>query len=466
MQSDDGSKGAKRVMMLETPISRLIPQMAAPTIIALLINSIYSMADTYFVSSLGTSATAAVGVNMSIDLTIMMAGSFLAIGANSYISRLLGAKQNHMASKTLSTAFFSAMILGSLVMIPGLMFTGPLVQFLGATEDSMGYAVEYANYILLVAPFMASSFVLNHCLRSEGSPVYSMIGMVSGAVLNIILDPIFIFNLGLGVKGAAIATAISKIVSFCILIFPYAAQKSVLKISLKYISYSKDIIREITLMGLPSFLRMGLGVVSNILINKIAGSYSDSALAAISVVTRIMTFPTSAMLGFGQGFMPVAGYNWGARSYDRVKSSYRFSSIAGVLFIAAGCALIAVFSEQIILLFTEADESLVEIGRLCLISQCIAMPLNAWVIVVNMLYSALGKPVGAIILGTTRQGFCLIPVLFILPSLFGIDGLSVSQAVADGFSFLITIPFAIFISKSIATAQKNELKLPRDKQLN
>lgn len=201
MQSDDGSKGAKRLMMLETPISRLIPQMAAPTIIALLINSIYSMADTYFVSSLGTSATAAVGVNMSIDLTIMMAGSFLAIGANSYISRLLGAKQNLMASKTLSTAFFSAIILGALVMIPGLMFTAPLVQFLGATEDSMGYAVDYANYILLVAPFMAASFVLNHCLRSEGSPIYSMIGMVSGAVLNIILDPIFIFNLGLGVKG-------------------------------------------------------------------------------------------------------------------------------------------------------------------------------------------------------------------------------------------------------------------------
>ncbi len=462
MAKDKPLQSERRALMLDMPISKLIPKMAIPTIVAMLITSIYNMADTYFVSFLGTSATAAVGVNMSIDQTIMMAGSFLAIGSNSYISRLLGAKQNKKASQTLSMAFFTAILLGVLVMVPGLIFTEPLVRFLGATESVMPYAVDYAGYILIAAPFMASSFVLNQCLRSEGSPVYSMIGMGVGGILNIALDPLFIFTFDMGVAGAAIATAISKFVGFCILIYPYITKRSLLRLSVKNISFHCDIVRETTLMGLPSLFRMGLSVVANIMVNNIAGAYSDSALAATSIVTKIMMLPTAAMLGFGQGFMPVAGYNWGAKRYDRVKRSYRFSSITGVIFILAASALMAFFSDQIILLFTEGDTSLITIGRLCLITQCIAMPLNAWVIVVNMLYSALGKPVGAIILGAARQGFCFIPTLLILPRLFGVNGLAASQAVADVFSFIITIPFAIFAYRSIIRKERDELSLPGD----
>ena len=461
MAKDKGNQIERRAMMLETPISKLIPKMAVPTIVAMMVSSIYYLADTYFVSFLGTSATAAVGVNLSIDQTIMMAGSFLAFGANSYIARLMGANKIKTASKTLCTAFYTAVLMGILVMVPGLMFTESIVRFLGASDTSTSYAVSYARYLLIAAPFTAPSFVLNQCLRSEGSPVYSMIGISAGAVLNIALAPLFIFTFDLGVAGAGMAAAISKFISFCILVYPYLRRKTILSLSIKNISYRSDIVRETSLMGLPSLLRMGLAVLANIFVNRIAGEYSDSALAATSVVTRIMMLPSFAMLGFGQGFQPVAGFNWGAKRYDRVKKSFRFSCIVGVIFTAAASVLIAVFAKQIILLFTEADAEMVEIGSLCLITQCISMPLGAWVIVVNMLYAALGKPVGAIFLGITRQGVCFIPVLFILPALFGINGLAISQGVADLISFLITIPFAVSIIKDITRQEKTQLPLPK-----
>lgn len=448
-------------MMLDLPISKLIPQMALPSIVAMMVSSIYYLADTYFVHFLGTSATAAVGVNLSIDQAIMMAGSFLAFGANSYIARLMGANKIKTASQTLASAFYTAVILGVLVMVPGLMFTDKIVRFLGATDTSAPYAVSYARYLLIAAPFTAPSFVLNQCLRSEGSPVFSMIGISAGSILNIGLAPLFIFTFDLGIAGAGMAVAISKFISFCILIYPYLRKKTVLRLSVKNISYRSDIVRETSLMGLPSLLRMGLAVVANIFVNKISGDYSDSAQAAVSVVTRIMMIPSFAMLGFGQGFQPVAGFNWGAKRYDRVKGAFKYSCVVGVIFTAAVSVLIGVFSEQIIQLFTKTDAEMVKIGSLCLITQCIAMPLGAWVIVVNMLYAALGKPIGAIFLGITRQGVCFIPVVFILPALFGINGLAVAQGVADLFSFLITIPFAVSIIKDISAHQKSELPLPK-----
>jgi len=461
MVNDKEKQVQRRALMLDTPIPKLIPKMAVPTIVAMLITSIYSMADTYFVSFLGTTATAAVGVNMSLDQAIIMAGSFLAFGSSSYVSRLLGARKEETASKTLSSAFFTAIILGILFMVPGLMYTKELVIFLGATESSIPYAIDYAKYILIAAPIMAPSFVLNMCLRSEGSSVYSMIGIGFGGVLNIALAPLFIFIFNLGVAGAAMATAISKFISFSILIYPYLMKKSILKLSLKNISFNHDIVRETTLMGFPSLFRMSLSVVANIFVNNIAGRYSVSALAAISVVSRIMMLPTSAILGFGQGFQPVAGFNWGAYNFDRVRKSFRYSAAVGVVFIAAVSLLMIVFAEQILLLFTENDTNMVKIGVLCLISQCISMPLNAWVIVVNMLYSALGKPVGAIILGITRQGICFIPVIFILPTILGLNGLAVSQAVADLLSFILTIPFAIIIMKDITRKENTEISLPK-----
>lgn len=435
--------------MLDTPIPNLILKMAFPTVVSLLINSFYNMADTYFVSYLGTAATAAVGVNYSLDQIIMMGGSFLAVGSNSYIARLLGSKNDEKASRVLSTAFFTAFITGSLIMILGFLFLAPLVRVLGATETVTPYAMDYASYVLYAAPFSAANFVMNQCLRSEGSAFYSMMGMASGGILNMVLDPLFILGFGWGVAGAASATALSKLVSFVILILPYLRRRTLLRLSPRRIQYSRDIISEVVKMGSASLLRFMMGVVAAILLNNQAGHYSDSALAAVSVVSKVMMFLAAAIIGYGQGFQPVAGYNWGARRYDRVWKSYRFAAISGLLIIAALSLLIGIFSKEVLLLFTEGDAEMVAIGSFCLRLQCLAMPIQAWGVVVNMLHAGLGKARGSVILSMSRQGIFFVPMLLILPHFFGVWGLASTQAASDLCSLLAIVPFALTAGKDI-----------------
>jgi putative MATE family efflux protein len=336
------SQEQRRTMMLTEPIAKIIPKMAIPTIVAFLINSIYSLADTYFVSSLGQSATAAVSVNSSLDQLIMMCGSMLALGANSYIARLLGKGDDKKASRVLSTAFFSAFALGALLMFFGIIFMKPMVRLLGATPTCESYSIQYATYVLLAAPFMASNFVMNQCLRSEGSATLSMIGMGFGGILNCVLDPIFIFGLNMGVAGASLATALSKLVSFGILIFPYLTRHSLLHLSIRNFRPSWDIVSQIVSVGSSSMFRSGLAVVSSVMLNNIAGNISDAVLAGIGVSSKIMMFPFGIILGFSNGFQPVAGFNWGAKQYNRVQYSYRFSAVVaviGAVIIGGGCWL-------------------------------------------------------------------------------------------------------------------------------
>ena len=443
----------RKTMMLNEPISRIIPKMAIPTIIAFLINSIYSLADTYFVSSLGTNATAAVSVNGSLDQLIMMAGSLLAVGASSYISRLLGAGEDKKASKVLSTSFFIAFALGTILMIVGIIFMTPMVRLLGATPTCEQYSIEYATYVLLAAPFMAGNFVLNQSLRAEGSATLSMVGMGFGGVLNCILDPIFIFGLDMGVAGASLATAISKWVSFAILIYPYITHRSMLKLSVRNIKISGDIVGNVISVGSSSMFRSGLAVVAGILLNDLAGNYSDSVLAGIGVSNRIMMFPFSIILGFGNGFQPVAGFNWGAKRFDRVLKSYKFSSVVALIGSALMAVVLAVFSDQIIILFAGADPAMREIGSFCIRLQCIALPIHAWVAVVNMLCSGLGNAFGAVLLATARQGTCMIPILFPLAHFFEEKGVAAVQAVADVLTLALAIPLIIFMLRKIKTAQ-------------
>lgn len=444
---------ARRNMMLNEPVSKIIPKMAVPTIIAFLINNIYSLADTYFVSSLGTNATAAVSVNGSLDQLIMMAGSMLAVGAASYISRLLGAGEDKKASKVLSSAFFIAMGLGLLLTIFGSIFMVPMVRLLGATPTCEQYSIDYATYVLLAAPFMAGNFVLNQSLRSEGSATLSMIGMGFGGILNCVLDPIFIFGLDMGVAGASLATAISKWVSFAILIYPYLAKKSLLKLSFRNFRPSKDIMLNIVSVGSSSLFRSGLAVISAILLNAMAGNYGDSVLAGIGVTNRIMMFPFSIILGFGNGFQPVAGFNWGARRYDRVTKAYNFASIMALVGSAIMAVLMAVFANELIVIFAGEDAAMQQIGALCIRLQCVALPIHAWVAVVNMLCAGLGNAVGASLLATSRQGTCFLPILHLMAFLFKENGLASVQAVADVLSLALAIPLAVFMLKKIKKAQ-------------
>ena len=438
----EGEKSRRELKMLQDPIPKVTLEMAIPTIIAFLITSIYNLADTYFVSSLGTNATAAVSVNQSLDQIIMMGGSMLAVGANSYIARLLGAGEKEKAGHVLSTAWFTAALFGTIILVGGTVFMHPLVRLLGATPTCEEYSIQYATYVLLVAPFMATSFVMNQCLRAEGSAMLSMIGMGFGGILNCFLDPIFIFHLGLGVAGASMATAISKLVSFAILVWPYFSGHSILRISPRLIRLEREIYAQIISVGSSSLFRNGLAVISAILLNNLAGSISDLVLAGIGVSTRIMMFPFGIILGFGSGYQPVAGFNWGARQYDRVRASYGFAWKFAVFGSAAMGFVLALSAVPLIQLFSKADPEMQRIGALCIRLQCLALPAHAWVAMVNMFCGGLGFAGWAILLATARQGTCFLPILFPLAWLFAGNGIASVQAAAD---LLTLIPGTIII---------------------
>ncbi len=468
MKTNSKQKLDRRTLMLTQPIHKIIPQMAVPTIVAFLINSVYSLADTYFVSGLGTNATAAVSVNASLDQLIMMCGSMLALGANSYIARLLGQGDEKKASRVLSTAFFLALGIGLTLTIFGNLFMTPLVRLLGATPTCEQYSIDYATYVLLAAPFMASSFVMNQCLRSEGSATLSMIGMGFGGVLNCLLDPLLIMGVpalgipAMGVAGASLATAISKVISFAILIFPYITRRSMLHLSIRNFHFSWDIISNVVSVGSSSMFRSALAVVAGILLNDLAGNISDSVLAGIGVSTKIMMFPFSIILGFGSGFQPVAGFNWGAKRYDRVRQSYHFASWVSLIGAAVMALLIALYADQLIVLFSGEDAEMRQYGALCIRLQCLALPIHAWVAVVNMFCTGLGNAAGAFLLATARQGSCFIPLLFPIANLWGANGICAVQAAADVLTLFLAVPLIVFMLKKVRRA---ELAMPAEENV-
>ena len=441
-------------MMLNQPLPRVILTMAYPTIIGFLINSIYSMADIYFVSSLGTNATAAVSVNSSLDSFIMVAGSLFASGCSSYVSRLLGAGNKEKANETVSSSFFIAMAIGTLIMITGILFRRPMVRFFGATPTCEKYAMDYASYVLYAAPFMAASYVMNQSLRAEGSALYSMFGTGIGGVINIFLDPLFIRGLNMGVAGASLATAISKLISFSILIFPYLSHRSLLKLGFRHFKPERVMMKEVLSVGSSQMFRTLLTIVSGILLNKEAGRISDAVLASIGVTNKCTMFFFSIILGFSGGFQPVIGYNWGAKRYDRVRESFRFASVtaaAGSAVMGLGCVI---FAPSIINFFSSGDPELLKLGTLCLRMQGIALPIHAWVAVVNSMAAGFGKAKITVMLATARQGTCFIPLLYPLSRLFGAGGLASVQAAADVLTLALAIPALIVLKKFIANAEK------------
>ncbi len=457
-------------MLLNEPIARIIPKMAVPTVVAFLINSIYSLADTYFVSVLGTNATAAVSVNASLDQLIMMCGSLLAVGANSYIARLLGQGNEKRASQALSTAFFTAFGIGALLMIFGNIFMAPMVRLLGATPTCEQYSIDYASYVLLAAPFMAANFVMNQCLRSEGSAMLSMFGMGFGGILNCLLDPILILGTeglkqkygivlpfevpAMNVAGASLATAISKWVSFVILLFPYVTRKSLLHLSVRNFHIDKELVTEIATVGSSSLFRNGMAVLSAILLNNIAGSISDSVMAAVGVCTKVMMFPFGIVLGLTTGFQPVAGFNWGAKRYDRVRESFQFTAKMSIILGVIMAAVLTVFADQLIIAFAGEDAEMLRIGRICMISQAIALPIHGWVATVNMYCAGLGDAKGALALSTSRQGTCFLPILYPLAWIFQEIGVALVQAVADVLTLALAFPILRKINKKIADAEQ------------
>ena len=443
------SRAARRRMMLEDPVAKVIPIIAIPMIISMLVDSLYSMADTYFVSQLGRAATAAVGVNDSMSHFIRSVAMGFGVGASSYMSRLMGAKREEEACRVgVTTLFTSAIVLGILAAV-AYIFTDPLVDLLGATANSKPYAMDYARFILFSAPFTAGEVALSHMLRSEGSTKYSMIGMCSGCVVNVALDPLFISVFGMEVAGAALATSLSKVVSFFILLWPFLRKKTLLEIRFRYFTPKWYIYKEIARMGTPTFLRASMMSIAGVITNNIAGSFSDSALAAVSVANKCTRLVGSGIMGFGQGFQPVAGYCWGARYYRRVRRAFWVSSLIGGIMAIIVATAMAIFSPQLVSVFAADDPDILSIGTLMIRTQCYTMLFHIWIMLVTSLFSALGRALSSAVLSLSRQVLCLIPSVIVLSKLFGVTGLAVSQAAADVLGLLIAVPLMIRFSKEL-----------------
>ena len=431
----------KRKYLTEEKIPTLVLNMAVPSIISMLITSFYNMADTFFVGQIGTTATAAVGVIFPLMSIIQALGFTFGHGSGNYISRKLGQGEVEDAKKMAATGFVSALVAGAIFGLVGLIFLDGLVGILGATPTIAPYARQYAMYILIGTPFMASSLVLNNQLRFQGSAFFGMIGMGVGAVLNIALDPLFIFVLDMGVSGAALATILSQIVSFCLLLRGCTRGGNI-AISLKNFSPSWARYKEIARGGTPSLFRQGLGSVATICLNFAAGIYGDAAIAGMSIVTRVLQVANSAIIGLGQGFQPVCGFNYGAKLYGRVRKAFWFTVSLAFCVLLIGSIVGIAFAPQIIAIFRKEDLEVIKIGALSLRLQCIFLPLSAFVVGSNMMLQTIGKPVKASISAAARTGLFFVPAILILPQFFGLLGVQMSQAVADLCSFVLCVPLA------------------------
>lgn len=450
------TKEEKYRQMTETPVQELIPRLAVPTIISMLVTSIYNMADTFFVSQIGTSASGAVGVMFSAMAMIQAIGFTLGMGSGNYISRSLGNRNEETASRSAATAFFTGGIIGIAIAVLGTVFSGPLVYFLGATDTIAPFARDYARYILIAAPFMITSFVMNNILRAQGNAVFAMVGITVGGILNMFLDPLLIFGFGMGISGAAIATMASQIVSFAILLYQCNMQKGCISIRISRFTPTLRMYGEILHAGLPSFCRQGLASVASVVLNVAAGPYGDAAIAAMSIVSRFMMFVNSSLIGFGQGFQPVCGFNFGAKRYDRVLDAFWFCvKVAVVMLTTFGIAAF-VFSRPIITVFRREDAEVIRIGTLALRLQLLTMPFQAWVIMVNMLTQSIGYGFRASLVAIGRQGLFLIPALFVFPRFFGLLGLQASQPAADMLTFVL--------ASGIVAGILKELGVMRDEQ--
>ena len=434
--------------MTEPPVGKLICKLAVPCIISMLVTAFYNMADTYFVGMLDSNAaTGAVGVVFSMMAIIQAIGFFFGQGSGVYISSQLGKKNYQEASNMAATGFYAALLTGLLICIIGQIFIEPLAYFLGSTSTILPYTEAYLRVILIGAPWMTASLVLNNQLRFQGSASYAMVGIVTGAIVNIALDPLFIFTFGLGVAGAGWATIISQFVSFCLLL-KGCSKGSNINIHIKNVRFQWLYVRMIFKGGFPSLARQSLASVATICLNHAAQPFGDAAIAAMGVVQRVTMFGFSAMLGFGQGFQPVCGFNYGAGLYSRVKKGFWFCVKISLVFLLCVCVLGYIFAPKLIALFRD-DPAVIACGATALRFQCMTLFLQSWVVMSNMMMQSMGLVAPATFLAVARQGFFFIPLVLILSAAFGLVGIQMTQSIADLLTFLCAVPLQLRVLRNL-----------------
>lgn len=427
--------------MTETPVAKLILNLGIPTTISMLITNIYNMADTYFVGTQGESAQAATGVLFTVQAIMQGIAFMLGHGGGTFISRALADRNTEEATKYVSSVFFVGGIVGLIITALGLSFLEPLVRFLGSTETIVPHAMDYGFWILLAAPFIICSLVLNNGLRYEGKAFYAMFGLTAGGILNIFGDYVLVIRLGMGVYGAGLATAASQVVSFSILLIMYLKMA---QSTIRFKSVSRDIKLYMTVVrvGLPSLIRQGLTSVTNGLLNNLTKPFGDAAIAAMSVVSRYSNFLMCVGLGMGQGFQPVASFNYQARKFDRVKKGLLFTTVFGLMFIGGMSTLSIIFAEPIISIFQKHEE-VIQIGATALRFTAVGMMFMPFSVPVNMLYQSIQQPTISSVLSLIRSGAVTIPMLLVGVPLLGLTGIQIAQPTADIIAGLLSIPFII-----------------------
>lgn len=425
--------------MTETPVPKLIISLGIPTVISMLITNVYNMADSYFVSRLSLSAGGATSIVFGVMAILQAFGFMFGHGSGSHISRMLGSKHTEGASRYASTGFFWALVTGALIMIGGLIFIEPLMRLLGSTDTILPYAIEYCAFILIAAPAMTGSCVLNNILRYEGKATLAMIGLTTGGVLNMLLDPLFIFALKMKMSGAGLATALSQYISFGILLSMFLRGKTQSRMLPRYVARDFKTVLDIIVTGLPSLARQGLNSVSTMVMNAMAKPFGDAAIAAMGYVGRTSSLIFSIGVGVGQGFQPVSGFNYGAKKYSRVKKGTWFTLLFGMALIGCISAVCFVFAPQIISLFRK-DADVVRIGSEALRIQCVFLLFFPAAMVVNMLFQSIGKSVHALIISCLQSGLIFIPLCLILPRFYGIAGIEISQPIAYFIAAAVSFP--------------------------
>lgn len=435
--------------MTTTPVDRLIMVLALPTVISMLITTIYNVTDTYFVSEISVPASGATGVVFSLMGIIQAFGFTIGQGSGSIISRKLGEKDTSTASTYASVGFFYALFTGIVIMTLGICMLSPLMKLFGSTSTILPYACDYGKYILFAAPAMICSCLLNNILRYEGMASLAMVGLTTGSILNIGLDPLLIYKLNLGISGAGIATMVSQYVSMAILLSVFVLNKTQSKIRIKNFSFDYHYISEIVLTGSPSFARQGLSGVSNVVLNRSARIFGDACIAAMSISGRVGMMIFSVCIGIGQGFQPVCGFNYGAKLYNRVQEGIKFMWKMSTIVMGVLSVLCLIFSKNVVSMFRDELE-IINTGSRALSYTAVAMILLPIIVTANMSFQCTGQKLKAFVLACVQSGLYLIPVLYILPKMIGVTGIELSYAVSYVLASLTAAPFIISFYKKLS----------------
>ncbi len=444
----------KMELLGSTSIPKALLAMGIPTMVGMLVNAFYNLVDAYFVGGLGESQMGAISVVYPLGQVVVGLGLLFGNGAASYISRLLGRGDKENADKVASTALYSSVSVGAVIIIISMVFLHPILKLLGATDSILPYAATYAGIYIVSCIFNVFNVTMNNIVTSEGAAKTTMCALLTGAVLNIALDPLFIYVFDLGVAGAAIATAISQVVSTCVYLTYIFRKKSVFHFRVKDCTYTKETMSEIFKIGIPTLVFQILTSVSISLINNAAGDYGDSAIAGMGVVTRLISMGSLSVFGFIKGFQPIAGYSYGAKKFDRLREAIKTSILWSTVFCVIFGVILALFPTAIVSQFTKGDAEMIRIGAASLRANGISIMLFGFYTVYSSLFLALGKGREGFILGACRQGICFIPAILLLPIVWGLNGIMYAQPIADVLSAVITVFMAIPLHKKLNEMQK------------